>query len=80
MWNKYGEVNPYYIEFKNEVTAYNKEDTRQVMNLAIGLENNSPILKQDLGKPSYISFEMLKMPIPKNYDRILKGIMENGIN
>ena len=72
MWNKYGEVNPYYIEFKNEVTAYNKEDTRQVMNLAIGLENNSPILKQDLGKPSYISFEMLKMPIPKNYDRILK--------
>lgn len=68
LYTKYGENNPFYAKYKNKVTKYDHEKTKFVMDIAI---SDKFLYKEDLSDPVYVPFEMLQMPVPKNYNRIL---------
>lgn len=70
LFKVYGEKNPYYKEYKEQITKY-KNSTKYVMDIAIH-DDNKMLSSQYFGKPKYVPFEMVKMPIPENYDSILK--------
>ncbi|MDK7951759.1 LicD family protein [Lactobacillus paragasseri] len=69
LFKVYGEKNPYYKEYKEKVTKY-KDSTGYVMDIAIH-DDSKRLNSQYFGKPKYVPFEMVKMPIPENYDNIL---------
>jgi lipopolysaccharide cholinephosphotransferase len=72
LWCFYKENNPYYLAFKKKVIKYDNQNTKFVMDLALGLENQL-LYREDISAPRYVPFEMLKMPIPHKYNRILNS-------
>lgn len=70
LWFFYKENNPYYTAFKKSVVKYDDQNTKYVMDLALGLEDQV-LYREDISTSVYLPFEMLKMPTPKNYNRIL---------
>lgn len=76
VWNEYRGKNPYYAEYMREVVKYNKEKTNYVMDLVFGTNFNL-LSKKDIGKPKYLPFEGMKMPVPQNPEPILKAYYGN---
>ncbi|OXC48999.1 hypothetical protein AYP97_04095 [Lactobacillus crispatus] len=72
LYQTYGEKNPFYEEYINKVTKYNKLNTKYVMDIAVESENNI-LCKEDINIPVYVPFESFKMPVPKNYDKVLQA-------
>lgn len=67
---KSGGRNIYYDRFAKEITKYDDQDTQEVM--MVMLETEKCCWKREyVANPVRVPFEMLSLPIPKDYDPLL---------
>ncbi|WP_217272592.1 hypothetical protein, partial [Lactobacillus helveticus] len=52
LWFFYKENNPYYTAFKKSVVKYDDQNTKYVMDLALGLEDKV-LYREDISTPVY---------------------------
>ncbi len=69
LWSINGDSNPFYKKYKRKVVEYDSKRTKFVMSIAV---SNHYLYRDDIEDPIYVPFETINMPIPKNYERILK--------
>lgn len=68
---KYGDTNPYYVKFIKKAIKYDNDKTRFVNDIVLG-PVNYVLYREDFSSITYLPFEMIKVPVPKNYNRILQ--------
>lgn len=73
---KYKKTNPFYDKYIKEVVKYNKTNTKYVMDIAVGTENDL-LCKDDIHSQIYIPFEMFEIPVPNNYSKVLESYYGN---
>lgn len=67
---KYGKRNPYYEKFAREMVKYNGQETKEVMMVTLGTDKCCwP--REEIGESERVPFEMLNLPIAKDYDKVL---------
>lgn len=76
LWYKYGENNPYYSKFEDTVIKYDNSKTKYVNDVVLG-PVNYVLYREDFSSITYLPFEMIKIPVPKNYNRILQEYYGN---
>lgn len=67
---KYGKRNPYYEQFDREMVKYNGQKTKDVMMVTLSTDKCCwP--REEISEPMRVPFEMLSLPISKDYDKLL---------
>lgn len=67
---KYGKQNPYYEQFAREMVKYNGQKTKEVMMVTLSTDKCCwP--REEIDEPMRVPFEMLNLPISKDYDKLL---------